>query len=54
MGYHVLCQTHVLGSNATVYGSGRLRSIPLLHLFIFNSIFILKFMPRLVSRNFFF
>ena len=49
-----MCCVRRQGSNARVYGSGRLRSIPLLHLFIFNSIFIFNFMPGLVSRNFFF
>ena len=55
MGYHVLCQTPGF-DRYRVYGYGRLRSIPLLHLFIFNSILGLIFncMPGLVSRNFFF
>ena len=32
-------------SNARVYESGRLRSIPLLHLFTFNSTFIFNSIP---------
>ena len=32
-------------SNARVYESGRLRSVPLLHLFTFNSTFIFNSIP---------
>ena len=49
-----MCCVRHQGSKARVNGSGRLRSIPLLHLFIFNSIFIFNFMPGLVYRIFFF
>ena len=49
-----MCCVRRQGSNARVYGSGRLRSIPVLHLYIFKSIFIFNLMPGLISRNFFF